>query len=131
MFLDVLSKEDKLNFVELAYLIVKCDEEFADEEREVINNYLIETGIKEIPNTEKSLDELMEYFSNRDENIRKIILFEGYGLVLADDKISEQEKEIVDKLTRMANLEEEKSRKIKKLVIDLKKIYDDIYDTIL
>lgn len=130
MFLDVLNKEDKINFLEFVNLLAKCDGEFADEEKEILNNYMIETGINEIPENNKNIENIIEYFSTRDEAIRKIILFEAYGLVLADNKITDEEKNIISKLDKMSGLNREKLDEIKEVVNRLQKVYDDIYNLI-
>ncbi|HHQ4317878.1 TPA: hypothetical protein ACSQRH_000381 [Clostridium perfringens] len=130
MFLDVLNKEDKANFLEFVNLIAKCDGEFAEEEKEILNNYMVETGINEIPDNNKNIEDIVEYFSKRDEAVRKIILFEAYGLVLADNKITDEEKEIIMELDKMSGLNKEKLNEVKEVVIRLQKVYDDIYNLI-
>lgn len=128
MFLSILNEEDKLNFIEFIHLVANCDEDFADEEKEILNNYMIETGIDSIPNIGKSIDDILLYFSKRDDSIKKVVLFEVYGLILSDDKLSKEEKEILNKIDKLSGLNNEEVNKIKELVEELKKVYDNIYD---
>lgn len=128
MFLSILNEEDKLNFIEFIHLVANCDEDFADEEKEILNNYMIETGIDSIPDIGKSIDDILLYFSKRDDSIKKVVLFEVYGLILSDDKLSKEEKEILNKIDKLSGLNNEEVNKIKELVEELKKVYDNIYD---
>lgn len=130
MFLSTLNQDDKSKFMEFIYLVANCDDDFVDEEKEIVNNYQIELGLNKIPSTGISLDDIIDYFSSRDDAIKKILLFELYGLILSDNVISDGEKNIIKKIDNKFGLNKEKMKEIKSLVSKLQDVYDEIYDAL-
>ena len=92
MFLQLLNHEDKEKFLELIYKIANADGEFAEEEQEIVDSYKKELGILKIEDT-SDIEGLIEYFSDKVMEIRKIVYFETIGLINADEKIENTENE--------------------------------------
>ena len=115
--------------MEFAYKIVICDSEYADEEKELINNYKIELGLSEIPET-SSIDELITYFSDKVATLKKIVFFEAYGLIIADGKVEKVEENILQQIKECFLLSSNEYDVLENAAIGLQKAYDIVYDAI-
>ena len=129
MFLNLMNTEEKENFLELIYKIATCDGEFAVEEEELVNNYKIELGIDTFTDT-KSINELINYFSNKQLLLKKIVFFELYGMIVADGTIVDSEKSILVNLKDKFALGENANTQLINAVNELQKAYDTVYTSI-
>ena len=129
MFVNLFDQEEKEKFLELIYKMATCDGVYAEEEKELLNNYKIEFGIDQIPDT-LSVHDLVQYFAEKTDDKKKIVLFELYGMVLADDEIGEQEKDLFEEIKKIFALNTEVYDKIEKAAVTLKEAYDAVYDAI-
>ncbi|MBV4416537.1 hypothetical protein [Clostridium tyrobutyricum] len=127
MFLNGLTQEERTKFMELVYYIANIDGDYAEEEKELIKNYQVELNMSVLPKMTDSIDDLVSYFAGKSEGLKKIIIFEIYGLIMSDDSISPKEKEIVDDIDRTFGIEVSTMSMIKDLVKKLKNVYDKIY----
>ncbi len=127
MFLNSMSSDEKKRFLELAYKFAQIDGNYAEDEEEIINSYKAELGITDICDT-GSIDDLMDFFATRSESVKRIVLFELYGMIYADGKIEESEKEVFEKLKSKFGLSEELVNKITEVADELQAVYDKIYD---
>jgi uncharacterized tellurite resistance protein B-like protein len=129
MFVNLMNIEEKKNFLELVYKIANCDGEFSPDEEELINSYKMELGINDIPDT-KSIDELIASFSDKEIQIKKVVFFELYGMIMADGKVADAETAILDNLKNQLSLDEESYTKLVNAAEGLQKAYDAVYSTI-
>lgn len=129
MFLNLFNQEEKENFLELVFKIANIDENYDEDEEQLINNYKIELGLSDIPDT-SSIEILIEFFSEKSEQIQKIVWFELYALIMADDVVAIEEAKIIDLVKNDFTISEESISNIQDLAIDLKKVYERIYDCI-
>lgn len=129
MFVNLFDQEEKEKFLELIYKMATCDGVYAEEEKELLNNYKIEFGIDQIPDT-LSVHDLVQYFAEKTDDKKKIVLFELYGMVLADDEIGEQEKDLFEEIKKIFALNTEVYDKIEKAAVTLKEAYDAVYDAV-
>lgn len=129
MFLQVMNDEEKEKFLELVYKIASVDGDFAEEEQEIVDSYKKELEIDNIPET-SSLEELVEYFSSKAIELKRIVLFETIGLINADDKIEKAEEEVYNKMISKFELEENSVEKIRKSAEKLQAVYDEVYDAL-
>ena len=126
MFVNLFDQDEKEKFLELIYKMATCDGVYAEEEKELLNNYKIEFGIDQIPDT-LSVHDLVQYFAEKTDDKKKIVLFELYGMVLADDEIGEQEKDLFEEIKKIFALNTEVYDKIEKAAVTLKEAYDAAY----
>ena len=129
MFLQVMNVEEKEKFLEFIYKIANIEGDYAEEENELINSYKNELGLSEIGDT-CNIEELIEYFSTKTMEMKKIILFEVIGLINADDKIVKEEEDFLNKVIVSFGLNTEIVEKIKSIALKLQNVYDEIYDTL-
>ena len=127
MFLNSMSTDEKGHFLELAYKLAQIDGNYAEEEEEIINSYKAELGITDIGDT-GSVDELIDFFATKDEPVKKIVLFELYGMICADSKIEESEKDVLEKIKTKFGISESLVKQIVEVADELQAVYDKIYD---
>ena len=129
MFTHLMNEEEKNKFLELVYKISKIDGEYAEEEEELINSYKQELGLDVIEDTEP-INNLIGYFANKPKELKRIVVFEVYGMILADDKIEKNEEQVLNEIRKEFNFEEDELEDILSLVKKLQNVYDDIYNVI-
>lgn len=127
MFVNLLDNEGKEKFLELVYKVATIDGEFADEEKELIDSYKAELGLSTISDTGKIAD-LIEYFSEESKEIKKVVLFELYGMIRADDKIEDDEEQVLRLIDEKFGLTSEEAESIINVAKELQQVYDKIYE---
>jgi uncharacterized tellurite resistance protein B-like protein len=129
MFLNVMEVEERKKFLELAFKLAQIDGDYAEEEEEIINSYKAELGITEIEDT-LSIDELISYFSSKNDTVKKVVLFEVYGMILADDKLEKSEEEVFDNIKSQFNISADVVEQIVSVADELQNVYDKLYDVL-
>lgn len=129
MFLQVMNQEEKEKFLELVYKVANIDGEYAEEEQEIVNSYKKELELETIADT-CNIEELVDFFSAKNETLRKIILFEIIGLINADDKIEKSESYLLNTMIKKFEVSNEACNKIGKVAKKLQDVYDEIYDVL-
>lgn len=129
MFLQVMNMEEKMKFLEFVYKIANIDGEYAEEEAEIVNSYKNELGINEIPETD-DINGIIEYFSTKEEVLKRIIIFETIGLINADNKIEPEEADLLNRMVKSFQLDNKVVEKIELVTKKLQDVYDDVYTAI-
>lgn len=129
MFLNVMEVEERKKFLELAFKLAQIDGDYAEEEEEIINSYKAELGITEIEDT-LSIDELISYFSSKNDTVKKVVLFEVYGMIRADDKTEKSEEEVFDNIKSQFNISDDVVEQIVSVADELQNVYDKLYDVL-
>jgi len=127
MFLNSMKDDEKERFLELAYKMARIDGNYAEEEDEIISSYKAELGIDNIGDT-GSIDELIDFFANRNESVKKIVFFEIYGMICADNKIEKSEEKIFEKIKIKFAISKEIVNQIIQVADELQSVYDKLYD---
>ena len=100
MFLKELNKEESLCFLNLVSIFAKVDNEFAKEEKFLLDEYKEELGILEKKIDVIEYDRIIEILRNSSDKSKIIVYFELVGLALVDGNYESQE---VDFLEQVAN----------------------------
>ena len=129
MFLHVLKDDAKKKFLELVYKVATCDNEYAEDEEEIINSYKAELGVSEIGDT-GTIAELVQYFSEEDKELRRILFFEIYGLIIVDEKRDEAEEAILQMMRESFRLSDQECAAMAKAAEQLQEAYDAVYAAI-
>lgn len=129
MFANYLSEEERNKLFELIYKLACCDEACAEEEKELVNRCKNELAIGEIPDTD-TIAGLTEYFSGKDNHIRRMVLFEICSLILADNQVGETEQEAYEYIKEAFALGEIVTEDIVSAANDYKIIKDRVYDVV-
>jgi len=106
MFLNRLNEEEKKFFLMLAHYVARCDGDFGEEEKIIIQQYCNEMQIDDIEFNEKefNLENLLKKMKN--SYSQKIILLELMALIYADNFLHEKEKEVIEKMCEIFNIDE-------------------------
>lgn len=125
MYLHLLNQNEQENFLELAYFIANCDNEFHENERRLIESYRQEMKLYDTGYAIKGKD-IEEIFKElEDSNIRsKTAMFlEIMALVLADFKYDGNEQLVVETLTEKWKISERKKKAVEKWLKEMQKIW--------
>ena len=129
MFANVMDQSEKEKFLELIHKIAQCDEDYSEEEEELLNNYKIELGIQDVKDTD-TLEGHVEFFAGKTPELKKIVFFELYGMIMADGKIAPKESELIEMVEKAFGLPESLYIEIISVADELRKVYDRIYDVL-
>ncbi len=129
MFVQVMEKEEREKFLELIYKIANIDGDYVEEEEELIDSYKAELELSDIKDTD-TIEEIIDYFSSKSESIRKIVLFEVYGMINADGKIDISEEKIFNLSQEKFGISEQQTKAIINVAEELQKVYDKVYDVL-
>ena len=129
MFVQVMEKEEREKFLELIYKIANIDGDYAAEEEELIDSYKAELELSDIKDTD-TIEEIIDYFSSKSESIRKIVLFEMYGMINSDGKIDISEEKIFNLSQEKFGISEQQTKAIINVAEELQEVYDKVYDVL-
>ena len=129
MFVQVMEKEEREKFLELIYKIANIDGDYAAEEEELIDSYKAELELSDIKDTD-TIEEIIDYFSLKSESIRKIVLFEVYGMINSDGKIDISEEKIFNLSQEKFGISEQQTKAIINVAEELQEVYDKVYDVL-
>jgi hypothetical protein len=91
MFLNELSKNEGIAFMQLVKVLATSDEVFAKEEKILYDDYLEELNLNESEIPDINLDSIYENLADSSERVKNIIYFELTGLALIDGEYEEKE----------------------------------------
>jgi uncharacterized tellurite resistance protein B-like protein len=129
MFANVMNQSEKEKFLELIYKIAQCDEEYSEEEEEILNNYKAELGMENVNDTD-TLEGLVTFFAGKSPELKKIVFFELYGMIMADRKIEKNEAELMEMIEKAFGLPESQYKDIISVAEDLRNVYERIYEVL-
>ena len=99
MLLMQLHSKEKFAFLELAHHLARIDDDFGENEKEVILEYCAEMGIEDMLEYNPKnfvLEDILKDFKSKKS--QKILLLELMILVHADDKFDFKEHLLIDKI---------------------------------
>jgi uncharacterized tellurite resistance protein B-like protein len=129
MFANVMNQSEKEKFLELIYKIAQCDEEYSEEEEEILNNYKAELGMENVNDTD-TLEGLVTFFAGKSPELKKIVFFELYGMIMADRKIEKNEAELMEMIEKAFGLPESQYKDIISVAEDLRNVYERVYEVL-
>lgn len=129
MFLNELNDKEKKNFLELAYHAMRADETIDPKEHEMFQNFRAEVRLSEAdyPLTNKPLNLIIADFQAAKKRTRKIVMFELWGIILADDAYAESERKLINELAAAWNFKQFEVTKIKRWVQDFNEMLGEAY----
>ena len=129
MYLNRLSDKQKELVLELLIMLANADQNFADEEKLIIDQYCAEMNIAsnyEVVDSQDSIISELVSVSTRTE--LKMILIELAGLALSDKKFVEEEKKLIDIYLDRSGISKDDAGKAFELINALSTLYSDIDD---
>lgn len=98
MFLNELTKNEGIAFMQLVKGLANSDEVFAQEEKNLYSDYLEELNLKENEIPDENLDSIYENLKDASERVKNIIYFELIGLALIDGEYEEKEVDFLEEI---------------------------------
>jgi hypothetical protein len=104
MFLNRLNQIEKEAFLELAHHVARSDEDFSENQKEIISQYCMEMSIEDIEYDDSKfvLDRVLAKIECKKS--QKIVLLEVMALVYSDGLLHDAEKEIIDNMIEKYSL---------------------------
>lgn len=121
MYLRELKMEQKELFLDLCINISRCDADFAQEEKELIKKICEEMNIEEKYTAEGSMEDILEQLAKKTTpREKRIITIELVGVIMVDNKLTEEESEILKRLSDIFAIGFDE---IEALIQSVKKLY--------
>jgi len=96
MFLNRLSSEEKVAFLELAHHVARSDKDFSEDQKNIISHYCYEMEIEDISYDEENFDIHKTLSVVTNPKKQKIILLEIMALIYSDNILHTEEQKILD-----------------------------------
>lgn len=126
MFLHQLNRNEKELFLELAYVVAKCDGNIGEEENDIIQTYRKEMMFDkdEYQLKDLAIDDILTGLKNSKNQVKNAVFIEIMAIVLADDIYHEKEKELVSIIKRHLDISTQTHDLIVKWILDMKSLYE-------
>lgn len=127
MYLGRLSPEQKNLFLDLCIHGANSNNDFADDEKEMVNAYCAEMQIPVRYAEENDLDKCLEKLikiSSKEE--LRAILIEITALILADDICDEQEEVFMQKFIQQAGITDSEYKRVSEMLSKLSALYKEM-----
>lgn len=129
MYLGRLNNEQKNLFLDLCIHGANSNNDFADDEKEMVNAYCAEMQIPvrytEETDLDSCIDRLIQISSK--EEIRAILI-EITALILADDICDEQEEVFMQKFIIKAGISNDEYKRVSEMLARLSTLYKELND---
>lgn len=132
MFLNVLTKKEKISFLDLLLITASIDGDYTEREQEKIQSYIVEMSLnsEDTKSNEENLEKVLLNFSNSSDTAKKIIILELTALVLVDGYKDEEKNLIVDVVKKFNLSDNEYAEKALKWVEKILPIYKEGYELV-
>lgn len=124
MFLNEMNKNEAIAFINLVREFVKVDNDFAKEEKRLVEEYMEELQLKDSEVNNLNYDEIMDVLKVSSSRIKSIVYFELVGLSLIDGNYDEKENDFLEKVGKDLNIERYKKIAFANYFFEFKEIYD-------
>ena len=129
MFLNQLLEVSKKNFLLLAKHSMGLNGDFKEEEMEIYTSFQHECDLSNYDPevTEEAVQSAISSLAGRDMNIRKIVMIELLGILLADGEICEAEQLFVNQLGSSFELESYQLSRMERWVTGMNDLVEEGY----
>ena len=104
MFLKELNKGEANAFLNLVSIFARIDNEFAKEEKALLDEYKEELGVVDSEINEMEYEDIIESLKSSTDRARRIIYFELVGLALVDGEYEDEEVDFLEKIAAEFNI---------------------------
>jgi len=131
MYLSMLSKQEQMDFLELAFYSMGVDGTHKAEEQEVFESYKYECqSVNYQIFKQEDIQIVINELKHSSQRVKKIILLELFGILLADNEACESEQKFIKELANEFNIQEAELANIHKWVLAMNKIVQYGYELI-
>lgn len=129
MYLGKLNDEQKNLFLDLCIHGANSNNDFADDEKEMVNAYCTEMQIPVRYTEENDLDSCIDRLIqiSSEEEIRAILI-EITALILADDICDEQEEVFMQKFIKKTGISNDEYKRVSEMLARLSTLYKELND---
>ena len=89
----------------------------------------MELAINDV-NEDENITDLIEYFALKNMQVKKVVAFEVYGLIVSDDKLGESEEKVLNEIENKSGIDADTFKEIEDVVEELQKIYDKVFEVL-
>jgi hypothetical protein len=125
MFLNALNETERKRFLELAYHAVCIDGVVEPREQRAFASYQQECQLPDYAPTGTPVAELATAFHASTKRIRRIVLLELQGLVLADGALQQREADLLQQLATAWEFREAEYRRLRRWTQDFLDLLED------
>ncbi|MDK2063114.1 hypothetical protein PT520_11365 [Aliarcobacter butzleri] len=131
MYLELLSKSEQEDFLELAKYSMSINGQEKKEEENIFLSYKYECQLVDYKITKQDkIDTIILNFNNSTKKIKKIVLIELLGIFHADGEVCEKETNFLLNLSNSFNIEVYELNRIKRWVEAMNDIVQEGYELI-
>lgn len=117
LLLSLLNDEEKGYFIDLLLKIIAFDGKVTpDDEQSIINTFQSELGEYKYQSSDKTFEELLEYFKEKSKVVKNIVLLNVFNVSLLDEWYSAEEHFMIEKVQENLGITEKKGLELKRLV---------------
>lgn len=118
MLLGLLSREEKIHFIDLLGKIIVVDGPTNELETQIINKLKHEMGddVAKYRKTNLSLEKLIEYFAEKPKTIKNLVFLNIVSASLYDDFYSVEEHIVIEKIQEQFGISNKKKQELVKVV---------------
>ncbi|MEA2019705.1 MAG: hypothetical protein U9N59_14790 [Campylobacterota bacterium] len=131
MYLDLLEKQEQKDFLELARYSMGLNGEHKEEEEEMLTSYKFECQLVEYTaHRQEDITKIIHSLKGSVKKIKKIILVELFGILLADGEVCDEEAKFIDMLSSEFRIKEYEVARIQRWVEAMNDIFQEGYELI-
>jgi len=131
MYLDLLNKQEQEYFLELARYSISLNGEDKPEEEEILKSYKFECQLVEYTaHKQDDIKKVIFELKGSTKKIKKIILIELFGILLADGEVCDEEANFIDMLSAEFRVKEYEVARIQRWVEAMNDIFQEGYELI-
>ena len=124
MFVQKIEDKYKSNFLDLVWYLINCDDEVADAEIQILNNFKFELQLFVEPEL-KPLSTILAAFAGATSTTKKIILIESAGVSWADGTVVPEEMNVLQEIAQSFSLTESDVQTSLSLVKQILDVHQD------
>jgi len=118
MFLSLLSKDEKFNFIDLLIKVVSVDGEANETELQIVNRLKYEMGEDALryKKSSQSLEKIIEYFSKKPKATKNLVFMNIVSASLYDEFYSVEEHLLIEQIQNSFEITNKKKADLMKVV---------------
>ena len=131
MYLSELNIGEKKNFLELAKHAMGLNGEDKEEELEVFTSFIHECGLPSYDlQKQDNIESVIKVLAKSEIKMKRIVLIELFGVLLADGDVCEAEEDFMAKLANAFNIESYEYKRYQRWVEAMNDIVSEGYNLI-
>lgn len=131
MYLDLLNKQEQEDFLELARYSMGLDGEHKPEEEAILTSYKFECqNVDYTAYRQDQINKIIVSLKASTKKVKKIVLIELFGILLADGEVCDEEAKFVDTLAEAFRIQEYEVKRMQRWVEAMNDIFQEGFELI-